>query len=141
VTPPAVLVDGTFLDALTSDDDDSGAVARDVYSTLVDAYVRHELRLRARADHLRPHADHRRTLLAPIESMSVARQYERAAARLETSIGVASDAAITLVMMKRERIRRIATFDPTFSAFEDIEVVGAATTGTAPPNVPTPTGT
>ena len=141
MTPPTILVDGTFLDALTSADDEWHALARDLYGTLVDSYERHEVRLRARGDHLAGHTEHRRTLLAPVESIPVARQYLRAAERLTASLGVATDAALSLVIMKRERIRRIATFDPTFSELADVEVVRRPTTGTAPPSAPTPTAT
>ena len=138
MTPPSVLVDASFLAALTSDDE-STTVARGTYAGLVDAYERHEIRLRARADHLRRHALHRRTLLAPIEAMPVARQHVRAGARLETSLGIDADAAVTLVMMKRERIRRIATFEPIFAEFDDIEVVRSTTSGTGPTTAPPPT--
>jgi predicted nucleic acid-binding protein len=132
VTPPSVLVDATFLEALTNPASASGAVARETYASLIDAYERHELRLRSRADHLQPFSADRRTLFAPIETMSVARQYVRAAEDVRRSLGVGGDAAITLVMMKRERIRRIATFDPVFAEFADVEVVGSETTGIAP---------
>jgi predicted nucleic acid-binding protein len=123
VTPPTVLVDASFLAALTEPDHEWRAVARDLYASLVDSYERHEIRIRARGDHLQPYDSLRKTLLAPVERISVATQYRRAGAELERTLGVAPDAAITLVMMKRERIRRIATFDPTFSAFDDVDVV------------------
>ena len=123
MTPPTVVVDASFLAALVEPEHEWRAVARDLYASLVDAYERHEIRLRARGDHLAPYAELRKTLLAPVERMSVATQYRRAGAELERTLGVGSDAAVTLVMMKRERIRRIATFDPTFSAFDDVEVV------------------
>jgi predicted nucleic acid-binding protein len=136
VTPPSVLIDATFLAALADADHEWRAVAIDVYGMLVEDYERHEVRLRARTDHLRRHPEHRRSLFAPIESMSVARQYERAGAALQSSVDVSADAAVTLVMMKREKIRRVATFDPTFSEFEDVEVVRRATSRTEPPSAP-----
>jgi predicted nucleic acid-binding protein len=130
-----VLLDASFIEALTDPANASGAVARETYAWLVGAYERHELRLRARADHLQPFAAERRTLFAPVEVLSVARQYVRAAEAVQRSLGVGGDAAITLVMMKRERIRRIATFDPVFTDFADVEIVGA-TTGTEPMTAP-----
>ena len=131
MTPPTVLLDGSFLDALADQDHEWHAVAEDIYRSLLDAYQRHEVRVRARTDHLRRHSQVRRTLFAPVDTISVARQYERAGAQLERTADVATDAAVTLVVMKREKIRRIATFDPTFSDFEDIGVVQRATTAGA----------
>jgi predicted nucleic acid-binding protein len=136
VTPPTVLIDETFLAALGDADHEWHAVAVELYGMLVDEYERDEVRLRARTDHLRRHPEHRRTLFAPIESMSVARQYERAGAALKSSADVSADVAVTLVMMKREKIRRIATLDPAFSEFEDVEVVRRATSRTELPSAP-----
>jgi predicted nucleic acid-binding protein len=126
-TPPTVLLDGSFLDALTDADAKWCAVARDLYLSLVDAYERHEIRLRARVDDLRRHDAHRRELLAPVESIHVAAQHRRAARRVAATEGLHDDAALTLVIMQRERIRRIATFDPVFSSLADVEVVRRST--------------
>jgi len=139
VTPLTVLLDGSFLDALADQDHEFHAAAEEIYRSLLDSYEQHELRVRARTDHLRHHSQVRRTLFAPIETISVARQYARAGAHLERTADVAADAAVTLVVMKRERIRRIATFDPTFSDFDDLEVVRRATTEIEPPTAPPPT--
>lgn len=139
MTPPSVLVDRSFLDALVDAEHERRPDALNAYGALVDAYARHEIRLRARLDHLERHNAHRRTLFAPIEKLSVARQHLRAAARLEATLGVPADVASTLVLMKRERIRRIATFDASFAEFGDIEVVGWVSSGTGPTTAPSPT--
>ena len=59
-----------------------------------------------------------RDLFAPVERISVAAQHRRAAARLRLPVPVSADVAVTLVVMRREGIRRIATLDPTFDAFD-----------------------
>lgn len=123
MTPPTVLLDLSFLAALVDPTHEHAADARERYPELVDHYRDHEIRLRARHDHLAEvcaaaGGDLRRTLLAPVERISVARQFRRQAARLELPFPVDPDVAITLVVMRRETIDRIATYDPTFERIE-----------------------
>ncbi|MFM2070124.1 MAG: hypothetical protein RLZZ623_387 [Actinomycetota bacterium] len=103
MTPPSTLLDLSFLAALTDVHDEGHHDAVITYRELVAAYERGEVRLRARHDHLelicRTDPTMRRHLLAPVERISVARQYRRAAHRLDVP------AALTLVVMHRERIR------------------------------------
>jgi hypothetical protein len=148
---PAVLLDATFLDALTlpehpeHDRDDRVAEA---YAQLLDAYEAHRLRLRARADHL---LRRDRRLVAPVERISVADQYRRAAKRLMRtfdtsfspalrdsfggSFSVAEDVAVSLVVMRRERITRIGTLHPAFTAFQ-LELFPAAREAVVPDGSP-----
>ena len=73
--------------------------------------------MRARADHLA--AIDRTTvgeLLAPVETIHVARQYRRQAHRLDG--GYEPDVAVTMVVMRRESIDRIATFLPFFHTID-----------------------
>jgi hypothetical protein len=119
MTPPTVLVERTFLHALTTPDHDRRDEVLAHYLELVAGYERHELRLRARHDHLSGHhPDVRRRLLAPIEPIHVAAQFRRQAARLEVPPTIAEhvddDVAVTLVVLRRERIGRVASLLPVF---------------------------
>ncbi len=124
MTPPSVLVERSLLVALSDLLDSRVSAASECYLGLVDRYERHEIRLRARADHLEATPPELRgTLFAPIETVHVAAQFKRAAARLELPFEFDSDMAVTLVVMRRERIKRIATLDRRFDAmkFESVE--------------------
>jgi predicted nucleic acid-binding protein len=117
MTPPTVLLDRSFLAALVDRAHEAHGSARACYERLVNGYERHEHRLRARHDHLTAvdrsaHAD----LLAPLEAIHVAAQYRRQAARLGDELE--PDLAVTLVVMRRERIERIATLDPFFATLD-----------------------
>jgi hypothetical protein len=119
MTPPTVLVERTFLDALAAPHHDRGDEVRARYLELVAAYERRELRLRARHDHLAEHhVDIRRRLFAPIEAIHVATQFRRQATRLEVPAEMAGhvdhDLAVTLVVIRRERIGRVASLLPVF---------------------------
>jgi predicted nucleic acid-binding protein len=115
MTPPTVLLDRSFLIALADAGHERATEAGQRYTELVTRYRDHEIRLRARHDHLDEiDPEVRRTLLAPVERISVARQFRRQAARLELPFEVDPDVAVTLVVMRRETIDRIATFDETF---------------------------
>jgi predicted nucleic acid-binding protein len=115
MTPPTVLLDRSFLAALVDPSHQRTGEAVQRYTDLVTRYRDHEIRLRARHDHLAEiDPEVRRTLLAPVERISVARQFRRQADRLELPFEVDPDVAVTLVVMRRETIDRIATFDETF---------------------------
>ncbi|MEI6402874.1 MAG: hypothetical protein WCP59_11860 [Actinomycetota bacterium] len=122
MTPPTVLLDRSFLDALVDPGHPDRPVAAAAYTELLDCYQRNELRLRARVDHLaatHPSGDvGRNPLFAPVETIPVAGQHRRAAQRLRLPVAVGPDAAITLVLLRREHITAIATFDPAMAAFD-----------------------
>jgi hypothetical protein len=146
-TPPTVLLDRSFVEALRDDAHEAHARVVECYRELVDDYEARRIRLRARTDVL----GRRDPLFAPVERIHIAAQHRRAASRLVRSpIGVAvvvatdpsighaidpaigesgdppadvpvlldEDTALTLVLMRREGITRIATLDATFDAFE-----------------------
>lgn len=122
MTPPTVLLDRSFLDALVDPGHPDRPAAAAAYTELLDCYQRNELRLRARVDHLaaaHPNGnDGRDPLFAPVETIHVAGQHRRAAERLRLPVAVDPDAAITLVLLRREHITAIATFDPAMAGFD-----------------------
>ena len=136
MTPPTVLLDRSFLDALVDPGHPDRPAAAAAYTELLDCYRRNELRLRARVDHLaaaHPNGnDGRDPLFAPVETIHVAGQHRRAAERLRLPVAVDPDAAITLVLLRREHITAIATFDPAMAAF-DLTVLPGAPAGHCSP--------
>jgi hypothetical protein len=121
LTPPTVLLERSFLEALADPTHPHSERASGAYRSLVERSRRHERRLRARADHLTdvaPTHEVRRTLFAPVESIHVAGQHHRAAARLELPIEVDHDVALTLVVLRREHIAEVATFEPALTEFD-----------------------
>jgi hypothetical protein len=121
MTPPTVLLDRSFLEALVDRDHTQHAETRACYERLVDDYQAHHIRVRARLDHLidvdrKRHAE----LFAPVEVIHVARQYRRQAVRLAGRLGddYEPDLAVTLVVMRRESIERIATYHPYFDTLD-----------------------
>ena len=122
-TPPTVLIDGSFIDALTDIAHEHHARIVACYRSMLDDYEANRIRLRARTDVI---GAQRSPLLAPVERIHIAGQHRRAAARLVKRLAtnpaidltIDEDAALSLVLMRREGITRIATLDPTFDAFE-----------------------
>jgi predicted nucleic acid-binding protein len=127
VNPPSVLLDHSFLVAIGDPDnaDHEEAVAR--YHTLVDDFVAQRCLLVARADHL-PAGDNR-DLFSPIDKLHVARQHRNAATELVARTGIAIDEAITLVLLHRLRIRKVASFNQRFAEYDSDRKVAI------PPNV------
>ncbi len=129
MTPPSVLLDRSFLLALSDPEHPDHPAAVATYTALLDSYQRNELRLRARVDHLEsadlPASEQRRALFAPVEAIHVAGQHGRAARRLELPVAVEPDAAVTLVLLRREHITALATFDPVMTAFDLTVLPGA----------------
>lgn len=121
LTPPTVLLDRSFLAALADPAHPHGERAADTYRDLIERSRHNERRLRARADHLAavaPSREVRRALFAPVESIPVAGQHHRAARRLELPVAVDHDTALTLVLLRRERIDEVATFEPALAEFD-----------------------
>ena len=122
MTPPSVLLDDSILAAVVDPDHPDASAAAEVFLELLDGYERHQIRLRARRDHLALfERSVRRTLLAPVQAIHVAGQHHRAAERLTLPAELAPDQRVTLVVMRRERIDRIATFHAAFATF-DVQV-------------------
>jgi predicted nucleic acid-binding protein len=131
--PPSTLLDQSFLLAVVDVDDDNHDEAVAVYRTLIDDFVAQRCLLVGRADHLK--ALDLPDLFAPIDKLHVARQHRTAAATLMERTGVGPDQAITLVLIQRYRIRKLATFDVQMMAY-DIDVITAtpSTPAAAEPN-------
>jgi len=119
LTPPSVLLDDSFLVALLDHHHENAPAAHASYSDLVAQFEQNEIRLRARHDHLGRHpAGARQSILAPVETVYVAGQHHRQARRLELPFEADHDVAVTMVIMRRERIERIATFLPVFDLLD-----------------------
>ena len=124
--PPVVLLERGFLAAVTDEHHVGHATARAVYARLVDEYEADTVLLRAVSEHL-PAVGRalRAGVFAPVEPLHVAGQHRRAVDLMLEGDDVADpDLALTLVMLERHSIRRIATLDERFAAF-DLEVVSA----------------
>ena len=121
--PPKVLLERSFLVALTDPQHPQHDNALERYLRLVDLYQREEVLLVAVAAHLRPFEQHRieglrRTgLLAPVDALHVAFQHRRTAKRAARNVDHDPDLALTLVMCERHKVRRLATFDDRFAPF------------------------
>ncbi len=114
----SVLLDASFVNALLATDsaDHVGAVA--LYETLVDRYQSGLDRLFALSTVLGDlPREFRRQALAPVLMVRVARQHRRAAERVTAA--ATPEIALSLVMMRRERIRTVAT---AVSAFDELDV-------------------
>lgn len=112
-----VLLDASFIDALIAADSPHHGAARELYATLVQRYESGLDRLFALADVLRDlPREFRRNALAPVTTLRVAGQHRSAADRISDR---SPQAALSLVMMRRERIRAVAT---TTHDFDDVHV-------------------
>lgn len=114
-----MLLDDSFLAALLNRHDEHSPAAHACYADLVAQYEQNLLRLRARHDHLGRHpAAARQSILAPVETVYIAGQHHRQARRLELPFEADYDVAVTMVIMRRERIERIATFNAVFDLLD-----------------------
>lgn len=141
MNPPSTLLDQSFLLAVVDADDENHDEAVAIYRHVIDDFVAQRILLVARADHLK--AVDRPDLFAPVDKLHVARQHRTAAATLVERTGVGPDQAITLVLVQRYRIRKLATFDMQMQAYDidivdaepvDASVVGGDTTGASSVN-------
>lgn len=124
MNPPSTLLDLTFLAAVADTDDADHDEAVAFYRTMVDDFVAQRCLLVARADHLA--AVGNPDLFAPVDKLHVARQHRNAADEMVQRIGVDFDVAITLVLVRRSKIRKVATFDKRLALY-DIDILTAAT--------------
>jgi predicted nucleic acid-binding protein len=109
MNPPSVLLDLTFLTAVTDTGDPNHDEAVAIYRTLIDDFLAQRHLVVARADHLA--IVDKPDLFASIDKLHVARQHRNAANELMRSTPVDPDLAITLVLVHRMKVRRVATFD------------------------------
>lgn len=129
--PPKVLLETSFLRAICNPADEWHEPAAAAYLELVAQYEREEVLLVAVSDHLREFRPKgRQGPLAPVDNLAVGFQHRRVAHRLlERSPSTPADHALTLVMLERHRVRRMATLDEFFTGF-DLQLVTVAAPGT-----------
>jgi predicted nucleic acid-binding protein len=120
LNPPLVLLDLTFLAAVADIDDANHDEAVSLYRSLVEDYVEQRCLLVARADHLAAIPDP--DLFAAVDKLHVAGQHRHAADDLIARTGVDIDEAITLVLIRRSKIRKVATFDERLASY-DINII------------------
>ena len=120
MNPPSVLLDQSFLAAITDAGDDDHDEAVSVYHVLIDDFLAQRHLLVARADHLAAVANP--DLFAPVDKLHVARQHRNAANELMRGVPIDIDVAITLVMIHRCKVRRVASFDPRLARF-DLDII------------------
>jgi predicted nucleic acid-binding protein len=114
MNPPSALLDRTFLAAVADPADPNHDEAVATFRTLIDDFVAQRRLLVARADHLAALA--KPDLFAPIDKLHVARQHLYAAANLRGE-KLDPDLAITLVLIRRYRIRTVASFDERLAGY------------------------
>jgi predicted nucleic acid-binding protein len=129
MNPPSTLIDTTFLAAVADTDDANHHEAVALYRTMVDDFVGQRCLLVARADHLAAAANP--DLFAPIDKLHVAGQHRHAADELVQRTGIDFDVAITLVLVRRLKIRNVATFDERLTVY-DIDILTPASRSTSP---------
>jgi predicted nucleic acid-binding protein len=116
LNPPSILFDLTFLSAVADTDHTNHDEATSLFRTLIDDFVDQRFLLVARADHLAAAAN--ANLFAPIDKIHVARQHRNAAAELAARTEIDIDLAITLVLLQRNRIRKVASFDERLENYD-----------------------
>ncbi len=117
--PPTVLLDQTFIAALTNLDEPYHAEAVAEYSDLLDRYEREEVLLAATSDSLeRVHANVRTSLFAPVQELRIAEQHRNASLDVVGPSAEDPDFATLLVALHREKVKCVATFDTRFDALQ-----------------------
>jgi len=125
--PPKVLLERTFLQAVTDPADGHHEQAVVQYRALVDQYETESILLVAVHTDLRDFAGlDRHHVFAPVDRLWVGFQHRRAVRR--SAVADDPQFALTLVMAERHHVRTIATFDPRFLEFE-LTVVPVAAVG------------
>lgn len=129
MSPPTVLLDLTFLDAVADPDDANHDDAVAIYRTLIDGFLGQCLLLTARADHL---ADvNNADLFATVDKLHVARQHRNAANDLMRITPIDVDVALTLVLIHRYKVRRVATFDERLNHY-DLDIIDSTSVSPTP---------
>ena len=117
--PPTVLLDQTFIAALTNLDEPYHKEAVAEYSALLDRYEREEVLLVATSDALDMiHVNVRKSLFAPVQELELAEQYRNASLEVIGPSADDPDFATLLVALHREQVSCVATFDPRFDALQ-----------------------
>jgi predicted nucleic acid-binding protein len=113
--PPSYLLDRSFLVALADVDDPDHDEAKESYRSLIDDFVAQRCLLVARADHLAGVDSPQ--LFAAVDKLHVARQHRNAAEKMVRTSGIDMDLAITLVLIRRYKLRKVASFDGRFAGY------------------------
>jgi hypothetical protein len=122
VTPPAILLDRSFLHALSEATHASHVQAEQRFRELVVGVVKGQHRLVALSTDLVQYAERRHGLFAAVDTLHVAAQHRHAAN--EASASLPPDLRQAAVMVHRERIRRVVSCDPAWQHFDvDAEVL------------------
>ena len=128
--PPKILLEHSFLHAITDATHPRHTEALDIYLPLVTRYEAEQVLLVAVSDHLRDFRDWRHIgPLAPVDELYVGHQHRRAAGRMDPDD---FDRSLTLVMCERHKVRNMATFDATFEQY-DLEIERPPLPAAAPP--------
>lgn len=138
MNPPSVLLDRSFLLAVSDVEDPNHDDAAITYRHLVDDFVEQRCLLVARADHLQSVITSATVaeLFAAVDKLHVARQHRNAAAYVVARSGVSLDEAITMVLIRRSRIRRVLSFDERLAGYDldaKVTIPARAATFSAPP--------
>ena len=123
--PPSYLLDKSFLVALADVDDPHHDEAKESYRGLIDDFLAQRCLLVARADHLASVDSPQ--LFAAVDKLHVARQHRNAAKKMMRASDVELDLAITLVLVRRYKLRKVASFDERLAGYDItlIEPVGS----------------
>jgi LmbE family N-acetylglucosaminyl deacetylase len=123
--PPKVLLEQSFLVALTDARHPDHERCAAIYRDLVEQYRREEVLLVAVSDHLDEFRGFaHRGLLAPLDRLWVGFQHRRAARRMAGTDAWPPAVELTLVMCERHRVQTMVTLDPAFEPY-DIELLPA----------------
>jgi predicted nucleic acid-binding protein len=117
--PPRVLIDSSFIAALTNHDEPFHADAVAEYGDLLDRYEREEVLLAATSDSLRGLAPNvRASLFAPVDELRIAEQHRNASLDVYGASAEDPDFATLLVVIHREGVSAVASFDARFDRFD-----------------------
>jgi hypothetical protein len=135
VTPPSVLLDASFLDALVIE---RRPEARSVYAQLVDDYERNTIRLRALSTDLAIHRPDGSDLLAPVETIHVGGQHRRAADSAHAAIP--ESLRLAAVLVHRERLARVVSCEPWWHTVDGVDALVIGRSGDEPDPADSPAG-
>ena len=134
--PPRVLLDPTFIAALTNHDEPFHADAVGEYAILLDEYEHEAVLLAATSDALHGMAPNvRASLFAPVEELRVAEQHRNASLGVYGASGEDPDFATMLVVVHREGVAAVASFDARFDRL-DVPVRPARPPAPSPEDAP-----
>ncbi len=120
MTPPSILLDGSYMYALVTGHEQVIGHYRD----LVSQFRLRQRRLLALDVDLARFSDARASVLAPVEAVHVSGQHKNAA--INTPSLVPRHLALAAVIVTRENIRRVATIDAGWLQFDTpLDFLGA----------------